>query len=855
MLISRQRYLLFAQAPSQAGKPVGPKQFFVTHHPLHPNAIFAIAVGNQTLVTSQRENPMKFTLSWLKSHLETEASLDEILYALTDLGLEVEEVEDRAAKLADFTLGFVESAEKHPDADRLRVCQVNTDEGIQQIICGAPNARQGITVVIAKPGVYVPGIDTTIGVGKIRGIESFGMMASERELELSEEHDGIIELPSGEVGQRFIDWLAQNDPAKVDPVIDIAITPNRPDALGVRGIARDLAARGLGTLKGCEVAPVEVSFKADISVSIDADTLDGCPVFCGRVIKGVKNGPSPEWLQDRLRAIGLRPISFLVDVTNFFTYDLNRPLHVFDADKVAGNLRVHRAAGGEDIVALDDKTYTMQPRQMLISDDNGAQSIGGIMGGFDTGCTEDTVNVFIESAYWDPVQTAYTGRALKINSDARYRFERGVDPAFTPEGLEHAVRMIVDITGGEASELIQAGNVPDTARAYKLDAARVQSLVGMEIPEAVQRQTLTALGFRLEGNMANVPSWRPDVKGAADLVEEVARIASLTKLKGVPLRRLSDGVPKPVMTPMQRRLVAARRATAALGYNECVTYSFIDKASAALFGGGEDATMLENPISTDMSHLRPALLPGLLQAAARNQARGFVDMALFEVGTAFHGGEPGEEHTLISGLLVGRTGPKDVHGASRSVDVYDAKADAEAILAAMGAPAKVQIMRGANDWWHPGRHGKICLGPKKVLGIFGEVHPRALEAMNVKGPAVAFTLWPEEIPMPRKSGANRGKQEISDLQAVERDFAFVVDTDVEALTLVNAAAGADKALIDEVRVFDEFIGGSLGEGKKSLAITVRLQPTAATLKDADIEAVSAKVVEKVAKATGGALRG
>jgi phenylalanyl-tRNA synthetase beta chain len=798
---------------------------------------------------------MKFTLSWLKSHLETDATLDEITYALTDLGLEVEGVEDRGAALAAFTIGYVESAEKHPDADRLRVCKVQTDEGVKQIICGAPNARQGITVVVAKPGVYVPGIDTTIGVGTIRGIESYGMMASERELELSEEHDGIIELLSGEVGQSFTDWLAANDPAKVDPVIEIAITPNRPDALGVRGIARDLAARGLGTVKPSAVDVVEGTFASDIKVSIDDDTLDGCPLFCGRVIKGVKNGPSPQWLQDRLRAIGLRPISFLVDVTNFFTYDLNRPLHVFDADKVAGNLRVHRAAGGEAITALDDKDYTLQAGQMVISDDNGVESIAGIMGGAASGCTDETVNVFVESAYWDPVQIAYAGRALKINSDARYRFERGVDPAFTPEGLEHAVRMIVDHAGGAASEPVYAGAVPETARAYKLDAARVQSLVGMEIPESQQRQTLTALGFRLEGDMAHVPSWRPDVQGEADLVEEVARIASLTKLEGKPLPRLTAGVPRPVMTPSQRREQIARRTTAALGYNELVTYSFIDQASAALFGGGDDLTRLENPISTDMSHMRPALLPGLLAAAARNQARGFADLAFFEVGPAFHGGEPGEQHTLVSGLLVGRTGPKDVHGASRPVDVYDVKADAEAVLAAMGAPAKVQIMRGASDWWHPGRHGKICLGPKKVLGVFGEVHPRVLAAMDVKGPAMAFTLWPDEVPMPRKSGASKGALTISDLQAVERDFAFVVDAEVEALTLVNAAQGADKALIEDVSVFDEFIGGSLGEGKKSLAITVRLQPTDKTLKEADIEAVSAKVVDKVTKATGGTLRG
>jgi phenylalanyl-tRNA synthetase beta chain len=799
---------------------------------------------------------MKFTLSWLKDHLETTASLDDILYALTDLGLEVEGVEDRGARLADFTLGYVEQAEKHPDADRLRVCQVQTDEGLKQIICGAPNARAGITVVVAKPGVYVPGIDTTIGVGKIRGIESFGMMASERELELSDEHDGIIELPSGTVGQSFVDWLAQNDPTKVDPVIEIAITPNRPDALGVRGIARDLAARGLGTLKARYVEPVPAQFPCPINVTIDDDTRAQCPVFFGRVIRGVKNGPSPEWLQTALRAIGLRTISFLVDVTNFFTFDQNRPLHVFDADKIAGNsLRVHRAAGGETLVGLDEKEYQFDEGMTLISDANGVESIGGVMGGLHSGCTEETVNVFVEAAYFDPVRTAYTGRALKINSDARYRFERGIDPEWTPHGLEHATRMIVDHAGGEASEVIVAGEIPDTRRAYRLDTARVQSLVGMDIPDAEQRQTLEALGFVLNGDMASVPSWRPDVQGEADLVEEVARIASLTKLQGRPLPRLTDGVPRPILSPMQRRETIARRTCAMLGYNECISYSFIDQASAQLFGGGDDATRLENPISSDLSHMRPALMPGLLQAAARNQARGFADMALFEVGPAFHGSEPGEQHLLISGLLIGRTGPKDVHGASRAVDVYDVKADAEAILAAIGAPARVQILRGAADWWHPGRHGMICLGPKKVLGVFGEIHPRVLAAMDVKGPAMGFTIWPQEIPMPRNSGATRPALAISDLQAVERDFAFVVDERVDAMALVNAAMGADKALIEDVRVFDEFIGGSLGEGKKSLAITVRLQPVGQTLKDKDIEAVSAKVVEKVTKATGGSLRG
>ncbi|MDE4132610.1 phenylalanine--tRNA ligase subunit beta [Phaeobacter sp. QD34_3] len=798
---------------------------------------------------------MKFTLSWLKDHLDIDASVAEIAETLTDLGLEVEEIVNPADALKGFTLAKVVGAEQHPDADRLRVCRVMTNEGEKQIVCGAPNAREGITVVLCKPGDYVPGLDITLSVGKIRGVESHGMMASWRELELGEDHDGIVELPSGEVGDRLIDWLAENDPSKVDPMIEIAITPNRPDALGVYGIARDLAARGLGTLKTREYEAIPGDFESPIKVTIDEDTLDGCPLFTGRLIKGVKNGPSPQWLQDRLTAIGLRPISALVDITNFFTFDQNRPLHVFDAAKVTGDLRVHRAKGGETLLALDEKEYTLGAGQMVISDANGPESIAGIMGGEETGCTEETVDVFLESAFWDHVQIATTGRALKINSDARYRFERGVDPEFTLEGLHRATQMILDLCGGEPSEVVIAGDVPDHSRAYKLDASRVQSLVGMDIPESDQRQTLTRLGFRLEGNMAHVPSWRPDVQGEADLVEEVARIASLTKLEGKPLKRLTPGIPKPVMTPQQRRQQMARRTAASLGYNEIVSYTFIDKASATLFGGGDDATMLANPISSEMSHMRPALLPGLLQAAARNQARGYMDLALFEVGPAFHGGEPGEQHNLISGLLVGRTGAKDVHGASRPVDTFDAKADIEAVLAAIAAPAKVQILRGAQGWWHPGRHGKICLGPKKVLGVFGELHPKVLSEMGVKGPAVGFTIWPDEVPLPRNAGATRAALAISDLQAVERDFAFVVDEGVEALTLVNAAAGADKALIEDVRVFDEFIGGSLGEGKKSLAITVRLQPVDKTLKEKDIEAVSEKIIAKVTKATGGSLRG
>jgi phenylalanyl-tRNA synthetase beta chain len=805
---------------------------------------------------------MKFTLSWLSDHLQTEASLEAIVEALTDLGLEVEGVEDPAATLGAFRIARVTEAMQHPDADRLRLCRVETwPEGTGgpteevQVVCGAPNARTGMIGVFAPVGTHIPGTGVDLKPGVIRGVESRGMLCSERELMISDDHEGIIDLPEdAPLGARFIDYAGLND-----PVIEIAITPNRPDALGVRGIARDLAARGLGQLKPQSIESVPGSFASPIGVRIDPALKDkGCPLFMGRVIRGVRNGPSPEWLQKRLRAIGLRPISALVDITNFFTFDVNRPLHVFDADKVKGDLRIHPAQGGEELLALDDKSYAMQPGQMLISDDAGPESIAGIMGGAATGCTGATVNVFLESAYWDPITVAATGRALKVNSDARYRFERGVDPAFTGLGLEAATRMILDLCGGEPSHVVSDGAVPDTTRSYAFDPARVVSLVGMDIPEAEQRATLQALGFRLEGARAYPPSWRPDIQGETDLVEEVARIASLTRLQGRPLPRPQVGVPKPVLTPMQRREGAARRTLAALGYNECVSYSFIDAAAAALFGGGDEGVRLENPISSEMTHLRPDLLPGLLLAAARNQARGLGDLALFEVGPVFSGGEPDEQQLQAAGLLVGAVAPRDPHGSRRPADAFDAKADAEAVLAAIGAPARAQIGREVPGWWHPGRAGVVSLGPRRVLAAFGEIHPRVLRALDVKGPAVAFTIWPEQVPFPRAQGATRPALALHDLQAVERDFAFVLDARVEAQAVVNAAAGADKALIEDVSVFDEFSGpraeAQMGPGKKSLAISVRLQPTERTLTEGEIEAVSARVEDKVARATGGVLR-
>ena len=805
---------------------------------------------------------MKLTLSWLRDHLETQAPLDDLLDALTDLGHEVEAVENPEVALGAFRIARVIEAVPHPNADRLRLCRVETwpdgpggrSEEVQ-VVCGAPNARTGLVGVFAPAGTHIPGTGVDLKPGVIRGVESNGMLCSERELMLSDAHDGIIELPvDAPLGARFIDWKGLND-----PMIFVKITPNRPDALGIRGIARDLAARGLGTLKPLAIPAIKGGFPSPITVTIAPELkAKGCPLFAGRMIRGVRNGASPDWMQARLKAIGLRPISALVDITNYFTFALNRPLHVFDAAKVKGNLRIHPAQGGEELLALDGKTYTLRPGMMLISDDAGPESLAGIMGGEQSGCTPETTDVFLESAYWDPITVAATGRALKINSDARYRFERGVDPAFTLPGLDLATQMVLDLCGGEASDLVMDGAVPDTSRAYRLDPARVVSLVGMEIPEAEQRRTLEALGFTLQGDMASPPSWRPDVLGEADLVEEVARIASLAKLKGRPLARALSGVPRPILTPMQVRERAARRSLAGLGYNECVTYSFIDAGAAALFGGGTDAVRVENPISSEMTHLRPDLLPGLLQAAARNQARGFADLALFEIGPVFHGGEPEEQSLQAAGLLVGAAAPRDPFGSRRPVDVYDAKADVEAVLAALGAPAKVQITRKTSGWWHPGRSGAIGLGPN-VMASFGEIHPSVLKALDVKGPAVAFCIRIAAVPLPKVKTPTRPALKLSDLQAVERDFAFVVGAEVEALTLVNAAQGADKALIESVRVFDQFTGeraeAQMGPGKKSLALTVRLQPTDKTLTDAEIEAACARIVEKVTKATGGALRG
>ncbi len=812
---------------------------------------------------------MKFTVSWLKEHLETEASVGEIADALTDLGLEVEGIDDPVETLGAFRICRVIEAVQHPNADRLRLCRVEAwPKGPEapseevQVVCGAPNARTGMVGVFAPSGTHIPGTGVDLKPGVIRGVESNGMLCSERELMISDDHDGVIDLSEdAPMGVRYIDWAGLND-----PVIEIAITPNRPDALGVAGIARDLAARALGRLITPSVEPVAGGFPCPVSVTIDADVQTrGCPVFAGRLIRGVKNGPSPDWLQNRLKAIGLRPISALVDVTNFLTYDRNRPLHVFDADKVHGaGLRVHWAEAGSKLVALDDKEYTFEPDMIMISDDQGPEAIAGVMGGLPTGCTDETVNVFIESAYWDPVMTAATGRRLKIHSDARYRFERGIDPASCAEGIEAATHMILDLCGGEPSDMVVAGAVPDTSRSYPLRPDRVESLVGLEIAREEQIRILGALGFEVDAGQpaleVSVPSWRPDVHGEADLVEEVARVASLSGLTSRPLPRPSDGVGPRRLTPLQKREATTRRTLASLGLNECVTYSFCSATQAALFDGDRPEMRLENPISSELSHMRPTALVNLLAAASRNLAQGQPDPALFEIGPAFFGGEPGEQLREAVTLRVGATTPRHWSGVRRPVDLQDARADAESALSALGVPVeKLQITRDAPECFHPGRSGALKLGPKTTLAVFGELHPKVLSAMDVRGPAVAAMIFLEALPKAKAKRTTRAALATSNLQAVERDFAFVIDAEVEAEAVIRAARGADKSLIGRVEVFDVFDGAraaeQLGEGKKSLAISVLLQPRDQTLTDEEIDAVSSRVIERVGEATGAVLRG
>jgi phenylalanyl-tRNA synthetase beta chain len=784
---------------------------------------------------------MKFTLSWLKEHLETDAGFGEIVAALTAVGLEVEDVDNPADRLRPFLVAEVLSAEPHPQADKLQVLKVATGTGeAVQVVCGAPNARAGLKGVFGAPGAYVPGSDLTLKVAAIRGVESRGMMCSARELELGDAHDGIIELPAdAPVGAAYADYAGLDD-----PVIDVSVNPNRPDAMGVRGIARDLAAAGLGRLKPLAVEPVAGSFPCP--VSIRTDDPEGCPAFFGRVIRGVRNGPSPDWLQRRLRAVGQRPISALVDMTNYIMLGHGRPLHVYDVAKLEGALVARKARAGEELLALNGKTYTLDPAMTVIADDARVHDIGGIMGGEESGVTETTTDILIECAYFDPATIARTGQKLALASDARTRFERGVDPEFLEDGLQLATALAIELAGGEPSEAIRAGSPPVRTHAVAYRPARCAALAGLQVDEGRQRAILESLGFTVTPGdpwTVTAPSWRPDIAGEADIVEEVARIVGLDAVPSTPLPR-APGVAQPTATSEQLIERRVRRSAAARGLNEAVTWSFVSEAEAAAFGGAP--FILSNPISEELKAMRPSLLPGLLAAARRNLARGAAGVRLFEVGRRYLA--EGERPT-VGILLAGARQPRDWRaGRAAPFDAFDAKAEALALLAAAGAPVdNLQVLGDAGPTYHPGRSGRLGLGPKTVLAAFGELHPNIAAAFDLTAPAVAAELFLDALPARRDVGRRRAPYTPPALQAVTRDFAFLVPETVQAGDLLRAVRGADKAAIAGVRLFDRFSGAGVPEGQLSLAVEVTLQPGDRSFTDEDLKAVSDRIVAAAAK--------
>jgi len=788
---------------------------------------------------------MKFTLSWLKEHLDTQASASEVVEAMTMAGLEVEHVEDPASKLAAFTVAKVVEAVQHPNADRLRVCQVDTVDGRKEIVCGAPNARAGLTTIYAPLGAFVPGSGVTLEARPVRGVVSNGMLCSGRELEVDAEADGIVELA---------DALAVGTPAAeafgLEAVIDFEVTPNRPDWLGVVGIARDLAAAGLGKLKDPSVAPVPGKGPTTPQIRVDGEA---CPLFAGRLIRGVKNGPSPAWLQRKLTAVGLRPISALVDITNLMSYDRCRPLHVYDAAKLTGGfIEARLGREGERIEALDGKTYEAGPEVCVIADGSGAIGLGGVMGGESTKVTETTTEVFVESAYFDPIRTAQTGRTLGISSDAQYRFARGVDTHFTVPGLEMATRLILELCGGEACEIRVAGQAPAPPAAVAFDHAYVKKLSGLSVDDARIDQILTDLGFEVHGDRVTPPTWRRDVDGKADLVEEVARIEGFGSLPSEALPEMPRAVGG-VLTVRQTRIRNARRFMAARGYAEAVTWSFLRTAWAQLFGGGGERLRLVNPIASDLDCMRPSILPNLIEAAARNARQGFADAAMFEVGPTFLGDEPQDQRTVVAGLVAPHP-PRSWAGGSGD-PLFALKADLIALLDEMGAPP-LQVVQGqASPWWHPGRSARLQLGPKTVVAEFGELNPRVLKALDAEGPMLAFELTLDAIPEPKKKPTKtRPALTLSPLMPLTRDFAFLVDEATPAGEVVRPILAADKTLIAGARVFDVYQGKGVPEGAKSVAIEVTVQPTEKTLTDAEIEALSARIVAAAEKAVGAKLR-
>jgi phenylalanyl-tRNA synthetase beta chain len=790
---------------------------------------------------------MKFTLSWLKDHLETTASLAEIVEAMTMAGLEVESVEDPAAKLGAFTVARIVESRRHPNADRLSVCLVDTIDGRREIVCGAPNARTGLVTVYAPIGTYIPGTGITLEPRPVRGVVSNGMLCSAAELETAGESDGILELDGAwEIGAPAAEALG------LEATIDFEVTPNRPDWLGVRGIARDLAAASIGKLKPDPVKATPGAFPCPVDIRLPAP--EACPAFAGRLIRGLKNGPSPEWLEARLRAVGLRPINALVDVTNFITHDRARPLHVYDAALLKGAfVEARLGTAGEEIAALDGKTYEASPETCVIADGSGAIGLGGVIGGASTGCSETTTEVFIESAWFDPILTAQTGRTLGIVSDAQYRFARGVDPASLLPGIEQATAMILELCGGEASEAVLAGTPPAVRPPFAFDPAYVAQLSGLTVSGKRVWEILQSLGFERTGGLVQPPSWRPDVEGKADLVEEVARIVGYGALPSTALPetpRAAGGV----LTPRQARIRAARREMAAAGYQETITWSFMARDTAALFGGGERSLVLENPIAADLDCMRPSILPNLIEAVGRNQRRGLLDVALFEIGPVFFGDTGADQLTSIAAVLAPAGGKR--WDGSRSDDLFTLKADLLLVLEEAGAPvANLQTAQGdAPGEWRPGRFARLTLG-KTAVAAFGEVHPRVLAALDAEGPVYAFEAWVEAIPEGRrKTVKTKPAVKLSLFMPLTRDFAFVVAREAPAEALTRAVVGADRALIARARVFDVFEGKGVAAGEKSVAVEVTIQPVERTLNDKDLEAVSAKIVAAAAKAVGARLR-
>ena len=796
---------------------------------------------------------MKFTLSWLKTYLDTDVDLFTISETLTAIGLEVEEVIDPTEGLKPFVIAKIEKTEQHPNADKLRVCSVNNGNEIIQVVCGAPNAKAGLIGAFAPSGCTIPTNGLKLKPSNIRGVDSNGMMCSERELGLGDDHDGIIELPSdAPIGASFADYANLND-----PTIEIAITPNHQDALGVYGIARDLAAAGIGTLIKPDISKISGNFKSPITINIE--DKNACPVFAGRYIRGVKNGPSPEWMQRRLISLGMKPISALVDITNFMTHDYGRPLHVFDADNIAGNLKVRLSKSGEKLLALDEKEYVFDDQVCVISDNKAINSIGGVMGGAGSGTYDETKNVFLECAWFDPIRTAMTGRKLGIESDARYRFERGVDPSTVLDGIEIATRLILDMCGGQPSEVEVSGKVPVISKTIIMRPERVKELGGINISKAEVIDILKRLGFKVTDNDKTLevtsPSWRCDIDREPDLVEEVLRIYGYNKIVGEPLPASSRDIVAG-LSPMQKRIRMAKRRAAVCGLREVITWSFISSSQAMLFADPKPELILDNPVSSDLNAMRPNLLPNLITAAGRNSDRGIKSVALFEAGNQFYSDKIDGQNFVIAGIRRGQKNERHWQKNSEDINVYDAKADAISILNAIGVKAdNAQVVAEAPAWYHPGRSGVIRLGPKNIMAYFGEIHPNILKKLDVKGPLVGFEIMLGNIPLPRsKVGNSRGPLKSSDFQSVERDFAFVVSKDLAAEQLVKVISSVDKKLIDSVNVFDVYEGAGIDDGKKSIAVNVRLQPFNKTMTDDEIEEFRQDVISIVIKKTGGTLR-